>query len=438
MTTVGRQNEWGFASKASRKGEDAWGTARGEDAACYGVFDGHGGAALAKAASEEMPRHFAQLGAEAATERLVDAFYDYDYSLGQRFPSEGSTATCLVVSKTGGAATLLVAWVGDSRWVEIDMTSSELAFESPPHNVSNARELHRIERQSRGEGGDPVLDRAMAYEQRIAESDALRTGYTRLPSTVTRRRIGKREGPMVVQSWWTLAEEDDARRGASTSVTRSLGDWDSSRKLVPHPDVERRELEPGAWRRYVLASDGLWDVVRVDRVAKLIAHLSGPQAAADALLVAARKRYGGDFRDDATVLVIDVNLKDEDDSELDSSRRRRGAFPISLFRKRKEFPLRPPPSARAERSLSSPASARRLLPVGGSSADTAATASPPKTHPAALAQATHCLDDTTTYSKRRAHTSLVQRALGRTAFRFGLPRVNGGENHPAHHTAQGP
>ena len=39
--------------------------------------------------------------------------------------------------------------------------------------------------------------------------------------------------------------------------TRSIGDWDASRTLIPHPEIIERVVKRGNHKRFVIASDGL-------------------------------------------------------------------------------------------------------------------------------------------------------------------------------------
>ena len=171
------------------------------------------------------------------------------------------------------------------------------------------------------------LHRGKAYAAALALSDDEHgVPLKRAPSFVGRRSNseGRPVGPHVLQSVWQGAE---TVLGASTCVTRSMGDWDSSRCLLPHPDVAIDNVHLGTdiavWKRYVLASDGLWDVVTPHQVAKIIANEATCALAADALIAAAQKRYlkmidkskpsGTDpFKDDTTVVVFDVRLGDQD------------------------------------------------------------------------------------------------------------------------------
>lgn len=312
---------WGV-SAYEKKGEDAFVA----DGQCFGVFDGHGGSSSAAATARELTcaLHSAVLGNEAAVaagtdESLVSAFYDVDASVGPKFLRQGTTATCALVEWSESSASVVLAWVGDSVAIEVDMETSKLVFQSSLHHVSNSTEMRRIDAQIKlrddGNADRPeefrfVLSRCKEYEARLNALSSYTDMYKRRDTTVTPREIQSQKGPIVLQSWLE-GKQGQVVRGASTQVTRSIGDWDSSRALLPHPDILRREYA-GGWKRFVLASDGLWDVVSPLKSTKIVASVVDPRAAADALLLAAKKAYlkkgSSGFKDDTTIIVFDVKL----------------------------------------------------------------------------------------------------------------------------------
>jgi len=103
--------------------------------------------------------------------------------------------------------------------------------------------------------------------------------------------------------------------GPSTLVTRSIGDWDSSRACIPHPDIHRFEVPSGTHARIVLASDGLWDFVTHERAAELVAAARSARKAADRLVSLAEVRSKAKFnrlKDDTTVIVVDLDYRGMD------------------------------------------------------------------------------------------------------------------------------
>lgn len=321
--------EHGMASKV-RKGEDKSAIVATGDVTVVGVFDGHGGAELAEVLADTLPGILAGLGPRPAVEDIVEAYYAVDADLGQRFITEGSTASCAVVRRDAISASVSLSWVGDSRVIEVDVVEGAKVWESSSHHVKNPEEVARIALQALVRDGEKLLPddpigrvvaRSLQYEQVLLHVDIAR-GIHRRETTIEQREMPDgRLGPLVVQT--NLAVGKSGRRvvkAASTQVTRSIGDWDSARTIIPHPDCATMtytldDRNTPVWRRFVLASDGLWDVVDAERATKLVAHLETPQQAAVALLNAARKAYARSFpgvadpfRDDTTVVCFDVRL----------------------------------------------------------------------------------------------------------------------------------
>ena len=330
-----------------KKGEDCVAVTVGPDEAVYAVFDGHGGSSLSRACASHAWRR----------ENLVERFWKLDEKLGPRRLSEGTTASVLVVDRPegGGGSRVTCAWVGDSQIMEIDMLAPEAnaAFFSEAHAAGNDREVARLQRQwetrdafaaSKPAGAEddaafharalaaagPValdaedrdlLARSMEYERRVdaALAAAAPPHLTRCRSLVAQRLnewTGQRAGPLVVEATWRDEAAGRVVVGASTSVTRSVGDWDSSRGLVPEPGTRTTLVRDGEFRRYVVASDGLWAYASSKAVAKLAHdrdHAYDPQECAHLLLELVRRATARRcastshaFLDDTTILVVDV------------------------------------------------------------------------------------------------------------------------------------
>ena len=93
-------------------------------------------------------------------------------------------------------------------------------------------------------------------------------------------------------------------------MTRSIGDWDASRAVIPEPETRTWETS-NVFDRVVLASDGLWDLVSFEAAAACMRSVDDPQKAAHLLLKrakseSARRGYSG-LKDDTTILVVDIN-----------------------------------------------------------------------------------------------------------------------------------
>eukprot|EP00629_Pelagomonadales_sp_RCC1024_P008726 CAMPEP_0119273626 /NCGR_PEP_ID=MMETSP1329-20130426/10790_1 /TAXON_ID=114041 /ORGANISM="Genus nov. species nov., Strain RCC1024" /LENGTH=436 /DNA_ID=CAMNT_0007273855 /DNA_START=189 /DNA_END=1499 /DNA_ORIENTATION=+ len=135
-------------------------------------------------------------------------------------------------------------------------------------------------------------------------------------SNFTRRTNpeGEQCGPVVVGTNWKHPQSQaHSVAGASTCVTRSIGDWDASRAVIPEPDCHAWPIpsEGAFYERVVLASDGLWDLIDFAGAEAICRKVPEPQACAERLLRVAktesgRRGYRG-LKDDTTILVIDLN-----------------------------------------------------------------------------------------------------------------------------------
>jgi len=95
----------------------------------------------------------------------------------------------------------------------------------------------------------------------------------------------------------------------SIPMTRSIGGRYCPRRCIPLPDLIALDVKPGEFLRCVLASDGLWDVVSVQKVALVINRYEDPKDAAEALVnKSLRRRTEKNLgSDDITVLVVDID-----------------------------------------------------------------------------------------------------------------------------------
>mmetsp|Transcript_9587 Transcript_9587/g.12027 ORF Transcript_9587/g.12027 Transcript_9587/m.12027 type:complete len:406 (-) Transcript_9587:202-1419(-) len=353
-----------------KKGEDNYAVMSSKDNMVhfFGVFDGHGGPNLSRDAARDFPLAMLELGTSPTAENIVETYFEIDAKLGRRYVSEGSTAICaLIQNNDPRKASVSLSWCGDSVGIEICMISKALKFQTSIHHVQNETEIKRVELQGKARLGEINLDkdvsgplvhvikRGLEYEAQLVPID-LERGVKRALTTISRRKLDSgRQGPIVVQTNIDGGEEYGIIKAASTQVTRAIGDWDSARTITPHPEVvftnyeishdakldqshydgrsrstsptplsetatindiiDHTNLPTCVWRRFVLASDGLWDVMDTQKVTKIVIGIESPAQAAQALLVAARKRYKAlnphlamPFKDDTTIVCFDIQL----------------------------------------------------------------------------------------------------------------------------------
>jgi hypothetical protein len=105
-----------------------------------------------------------------------------------------------------------------------------------------------------------------------------------------------------------------SRYNVSVMMTRSLGDRYGPRSCQGIPDVKSVTIHPSEHARFVLATDGFWDVITPEyvRCNALRGKYVDPYAFAHSLANKARRlREKNNLRnDDITVLVVDINGDD--------------------------------------------------------------------------------------------------------------------------------
>lgn len=96
----------------------------------------------------------------------------------------------------------------------------------------------------------------------------------------------------------------------STCVTRSIGDWDGARAMVPQPEVLRFEVSREQHVRAIIASDGVWDFLSLEEAAALARKAPSARDAAQRIADKARARSIGrlnQLKDDTTCVAVDLN-----------------------------------------------------------------------------------------------------------------------------------
>jgi serine/threonine protein phosphatase PrpC len=208
-----------------------------------GVYDGHGGAAVAQLAAERL--HVYVFESLARGMGLEGALAEAYARLGSeaRHAHVGSTACTAALA--GRCVT--VAWVGDSQMAIVD--ADRVRFLSAAHRIDD-----RVERE-RVAGQGAVFD-----------------------------------GPYVMRGDYGLM------------MTRALGDtWFHAVGLSSTPAVATIDLDSEDDALIVLATDGLWDVLDPDDIVRLF-RVAPRDADHAALLVGAAMSAGA--RDNVTVITI--------------------------------------------------------------------------------------------------------------------------------------
>lgn len=231
--------------------------------AIFAVLDGHNGAAAAIFTKENlfddvmgaMPPNLSRDEWLAMLPRaLVVGFVKTDKEFQRKERSSGTTVTFVVVDEW----TITVASVGDSRCI----------LESQGGAVSTLTVDHRLEENEE-------------ERDRVAASGG----------EVGRLSIygGVEVGPL--RCW-----------PGGLCLSRSIGDMDVGEFIVPIPHVKQVKLS-SADGRLIIASDGVWDALSCEAVAKcsrgLPAELAAKQIVQEALCIRG-------LQDDTTCLVVDL------------------------------------------------------------------------------------------------------------------------------------
>ena len=371
---------FGVAQRNSSKAEDRVAVVDcGDGLKVFGVFDGHGSPHAADLCAQEL------LQLVVATRPLGEpqllarhCFGEIDARLGREGITAGTTATVLIVQHDArdGTAHCTLAWAGDSQAVQVDLGAESaegaLRFTTSAHTPDDPDEQRRMELhwrlrdalQSLGEADvsysrdeilaaataidasidEPTLEQlhfAFEREARIAAFDQLQAPGGALPVRDTpaaaglriaprqRRpsRIGARFhnargdafGPQAVHVQYASGE-----KGVNLRTSRSIGDWDGPRVIVPTPEVHTFDVRADEAVRIVLASDGLWDVSSPTAVAKLLHVIGGSRSPDDMARLLVRNAFDtylgtyGRMKDDTTVMVVDLGRCGEISSHYDT------------------------------------------------------------------------------------------------------------------------
>ncbi len=206
------------------------------------VFDGHGGSAVARLAAGRFPALF-RASLPEGPEAAMRAAYE-----GLQREAAGLRGGAVAATFYVDGPRITVANAGDAHIVNV--SGAEATRFTEEHRITNKTEL-----------------------ERVVDAGA---------------RIW---GPYVC-----------VPEGDGLMVTRSLGDFEFQRVgLLSDPVVSTRPLEPGF---LVAACDGLWDVMAVDELPRLLQGIATAKKAAERL--AHEALHARRTEDNLTVIVVRV------------------------------------------------------------------------------------------------------------------------------------
>ena len=210
------------------------------------IFDGHGGDTTAKLCVKKYPEIFRNC--------LLESPFDYESALKKSFYLMDKEIEKLKATEVGNTATvvfinnklLYCANVGDSSCALLGKTNE---FITVDHKCTDKKEIKRI----------------------------------------------AKEGGIII----------DERLGGILAVSRGLGDFDLKTKgLSCEPHIVKKLIDHNL-NYCVLASDGVWDVLNPDEVAKLIQNKKLEEMAK--IIVETAKERGSE--DNISCIVIELNKK---------------------------------------------------------------------------------------------------------------------------------
>ena len=146
----------GLAQKSTSKAEDVCAVTITNDWSIAAVFDGHGGKIAAERCKNELVPtllEIARSDSSTIDAAIADACWEIDESMGMEGIDDGTTATVGLFKQKKGKLEGLIAWIGDSTALRVDMTAKTEAGVLVPgsttadHVPSNKSEVHRLQLQ---------------------------------------------------------------------------------------------------------------------------------------------------------------------------------------------------------------------------------------------------------------------------------------------------
>eukprot|EP01041_Mallomonas_annulata_P008097 gene8097-16615_t len=329
----------------------------------FGVFDGHEGKFASSLCAELLHSKIFEYYAELDENALINGSTVKGISAFEELFSESIRTQCgkidLDIKATADAGTTaaslylmeyedgkhraLCSWVGDSRCVlfmksgDVESNKYDAYLMTEDHKPSLPRERLRIEKQAKQHWNGRPLEVSLRtfrddpLDYSVHSRSLLSTQIPKLKKDDSRTTesihainncdnasilivheksfIGRRAivgyednlGPLAVCG----------RYGLSLNMTRSIGDRYGPRSCISTPDITSITIESDRHARFIIASDGIWDVLSVEEVQAYAMQIKNPQKLSYKIALSAwLTRMNRNIRlDDITVQVIDVNYE---------------------------------------------------------------------------------------------------------------------------------
>lgn len=232
------------------------------DTSYFLIADGHGGPEAAERAASSLLGEIVSRSADEPLEAAMRAaFHQLHLEVQKKYTGAGATCTVIAINRSTREVTC--ANVGDSQGYLV------LPGNSPGDLIAL--------------GTDHRLDTNVEERQRVLNAGA-KIGRAVHPST------GQPSGPLRAFP-------------GGLAMGRSLGDQDCGEWISGEPSCSQtRLLSEGG--RVVVCSDGVWDALNPEVVARLVRENAPPDTAAHNVVAAAIKARG--LRDDTTCTVVAV------------------------------------------------------------------------------------------------------------------------------------
>ena len=146
----------GHAQASTSKAEDVCAVTITNDWSIAAVFDGHGGKIAAERCKNELVPtllEIARSDSSTIDAAIADACWEIDESMGMEGIDDGTTGIGALVQQKKEKLECLLAFVGDSAGIRVDMTAKTEAGALVPgsttadHVPSNKSEVHRLQLQ---------------------------------------------------------------------------------------------------------------------------------------------------------------------------------------------------------------------------------------------------------------------------------------------------
>mmetsp|Transcript_37497 Transcript_37497/g.45267 ORF Transcript_37497/g.45267 Transcript_37497/m.45267 type:complete len:396 (-) Transcript_37497:564-1751(-) len=347
---------------SAKKDEDRWIVEQqGLPGVCdhaVGVFDGHNGkpasryvsenivgmlkrelevlgvdfSVLLSGTKEETEPRIKEVWANQLDTALKNTFQRLDTTVKQQTDS-GTTATLLLFRRGAGTdLEVKVAWVGDSAASLYTPGEAKGTRVTIDHRVTTEYEQQRVIDfyDQRGGGTRLVNGDRRLYAQATADVEPStkvehvhvqevlsipqpvveNTNKTEFQKKVAESEAVSFVGVYVDGDGNKLSDNKRlfAKNGSSYGVTRSIGDIEGARALICEPEIKNLTISSSSW--FLIASDGLWDAIPMEKAHKLLKTTKDLEQAEKKLFFEvdkARKFYSLSA-DDTTIVLLDYSV----------------------------------------------------------------------------------------------------------------------------------